>query len=425
LSSLGSVTENEEFRDQGKDPMITVTRRIMFAATTAMNSNDPVLGLLSVDYDSNDEPNKRQPPHIVQGPAKSGSTTELDNIREVNRKNIRTAPIVIEEEGVSPKSLNDRPKKRASREEPRWKPKITIDTVQDQEVCCGCKKETTKEIGFSPSNGGSTQYLCTKCYESMQTGSPVASKQELHIRRTVKVESLGDNQYSPLTASGEAGGDEEESDEEYEANDDDCETGEETVEFGHPDEVKLQALRGGGTGDSLFDNTTKWDDSWEYDNKGESEKSKSNQEGGESDGQESRRRNKEEERTDISEKRDGNGNRAEDTSARTGEMEEEAEESNLLDAVKVMEERDLEKLKKPTRAQWKYKKYKKKMGLGSSTRERIRLGRSRKKGSNSHRTSTGAYCIDKEQQSKEATMPKRSVSSGGREETASDSSKGK
>ena len=96
----------------------------------------------------------------------------------------------------------------------------------------------------------------------MQTGPPVAIKQEMHIRRTVKVDSLGDNQYSPLTASGEAGGEDEDSDEEYEANDDDCETGEETVEFRDQDEVKLQALRGGGTGDSLFDTNTKWDVSW-------------------------------------------------------------------------------------------------------------------------------------------------------------------
>jgi hypothetical protein len=226
-----------------------------------MNNNDPILGLLSVDYDSNDEPNERQPPPIVQGPAKSSSTTELDNIRAVNRKNIRTAPTGIEEDGVSPKSLNDRPKKRTLREEPRRKPNITIDTAQDQEVCCGCKKETTKEIGFSPSNGGSTQYLCTKCYESMQTGPPVAIKQEMHIRRTDNDESLGDNQYSPLTASGEAGGEDEDSDEEYEANDNVCEKGEETVEFRHQDEVKLQALRGGGTSDSLFDTNTKWDDS--------------------------------------------------------------------------------------------------------------------------------------------------------------------
>ena len=334
------MTENEEFKDQGKDPMITVQRRICFSATAAMNTNDPILELLLVEYDGNEEPKERQPPPIVQGPAKSGSTTELDNIREVNRRNIRTAPIVTEEDGVSPKSLNDRPKKRTLREETRRKPKITIDTAQDQEVCCGCKKETTKEICFSPSNGGSTQYMCTTCYESMQTGPPVAIKQEMHIRRTVKVKSLGDNQYSPLTASGEAGGDDEESDEEYEANDDDCETGEETVDFGQPDEGKLHALRGGGTGNSLFDTTTIWDDSWEHNNKGESGNTKSNSDGGESDGQESRRRNKEEERTDISEKRDGNGNRTEDTSSRKVEMEEEAEEANLLDDVKVMEERD-------------------------------------------------------------------------------------
>ena len=103
------MSENEEFKDQGKDPMIVVTRRIYFAATVATNTNDPILELLSVDYDGNEEPKERQPPTIAQGLAKSSSTTELDNIRAVNRKNIRPAPTVVEEEGVSPKSLNDRP----------------------------------------------------------------------------------------------------------------------------------------------------------------------------------------------------------------------------------------------------------------------------------------------------------------------------
>ena len=42
--------------------------------------------------------------------------------------------------------------------------------------------------------------------------------------------------------------------------------------------------------------------------------------------------------------------------SRKVEKEEEAEEANLLDEVKVMEESDLEKLQKPTRAQWKYRK---------------------------------------------------------------------
>ena len=56
MSSLGSVSENEEIKDQGKDPMITLTRRICFAATAAKNNNDPILGLLSVDYDCNEEP---------------------------------------------------------------------------------------------------------------------------------------------------------------------------------------------------------------------------------------------------------------------------------------------------------------------------------------------------------------------------------
>ena len=162
--SLGSVSGNEEFKDQGKDPMITVTRRICFAATAATNTNDPILELLSVDYDGNKEPKEQQPPPIIQGPEKISSNMELDNIRAVNRKNIRPAPTGGEEEGVSPKSLNDRPKKRPLREQSRrGKPNITIDTSRDQTVsCCGCTKETTKDIGLSPSNGGSTQYMCTK-----------------------------------------------------------------------------------------------------------------------------------------------------------------------------------------------------------------------------------------------------------------------
>jgi hypothetical protein len=95
LLSLGSVTENEEFKDQGKDPMITVTRRICFAATAATNNKYPILELLSVDYDGKEEPKEpkeRQPPPIVQGPAKSSSTTELDNISAVNLKNIIPRP---------------------------------------------------------------------------------------------------------------------------------------------------------------------------------------------------------------------------------------------------------------------------------------------------------------------------------------------
>ena len=169
MSSLGSVSENEEFKDQGKDPVITVTRFICFAATAATNNKDPILELLSVDYDGNEEPKEQQPPPIVQGPEKSSSTTELDNIRAVNQKNIRPAPTVVEEEGVSPKSLNDRPKKRPLCEQSRrGKPNLTIYTSQDQTVsCCGCTKETTKDKGFSPSNGGSTQYMCRTCYESM------------------------------------------------------------------------------------------------------------------------------------------------------------------------------------------------------------------------------------------------------------------
>ena len=114
--------------------MITVTRRICFAATAATNNNDPILELISVDHDGNDEPKERQPPPIVQGPAKSSSTTELDNIRAVNRKNIRPAPTVVEEDGVSPKILNDRPKKRPMCEQSRRKLSITIDTAQDRTV---------------------------------------------------------------------------------------------------------------------------------------------------------------------------------------------------------------------------------------------------------------------------------------------------
>ena len=96
----------------------------------------------------------------------------------------------------------------------------------------------------------------------MQTGPPVAIKQEMHIQRADNDGSLGDNQYSPLTVSGEAGGEDEDSDEEYEAKDEVFEKGEETVELRHQDEEKLQALRGGGTSDSLFDTNTNWDESW-------------------------------------------------------------------------------------------------------------------------------------------------------------------
>ena len=71
LSSLGSVTENEEFKDQGKDPMITVQRRICFAATAATIINDPILDLLSVDYDGKEEPKERQPPPSHKAQQKS------------------------------------------------------------------------------------------------------------------------------------------------------------------------------------------------------------------------------------------------------------------------------------------------------------------------------------------------------------------
>jgi hypothetical protein len=148
---------------------------------------------------------------------------------------------------------------------------------------------------------------------------------------------LGDNQYSPLTVSGEAGGEDEDNDEEYEAKDDVCEKGEETVEFRHQDKEELQALRGGGTSDSLFDTNTNWDESWEYNSKGKSEKSKAHLAEGDSDGQGSRLLNEKEERTDISEKRDGNGNRTEVTASRNAENVKEEEEVNLLDEVKVME----------------------------------------------------------------------------------------
>ena len=56
------------------------------------------------------------------------------------------------------------------------------------------------------------------------------------------------------------------------------------------------------------------------------------------------------------EKRDGNGNRAEVATSRNAENAKEEEEAKLLDEVKVMEESDLRKLRKPTRALWKYKK---------------------------------------------------------------------
>ena len=140
----------------------------------------------------------------------------------------------------------------------------------------------------------------------MQIGPPGVIKQETHTRSTDSDRNLGDNQYIILTVSGEAGGDNEDSKEESEANDDDCEKGEETVEFEHQEEDELQALRGGGTSDSLFDTNTKWEVSWEDGSKGKSEKSRVHQAEGDSDGQGSRSPNRKEERTDISGTRDGN-----------------------------------------------------------------------------------------------------------------------
>ena len=131
--------------------------------------------------------------------------------------------------------------------------------------------------------------------------------------------------------------------------------GEETLEFKHQDEEELQALRGGGTSDSLFDTNTTWEESWEHDSKGKSKKSRVHLAEGDSDGQGSRSLNRKEERTDISGTRDGNGNRAEVATSRNAENAKE-EEAKLLDEVKVMEESDLEKLRKPTRALWKYRK---------------------------------------------------------------------
>ena len=49
------------------------------------------------------------------------------------------------------------------------------------------------------------------------------------------------------------------------------------MEFDHHDEEELQALRGGGTSDSLFDTYTKWDVSWEDDRNGKNENSKLHQ----------------------------------------------------------------------------------------------------------------------------------------------------
>ena len=137
--------------------------------------------------------------------------------------------------------------------------------------------------------------MCMSCYESMQIGPPGVIKQE-----------IGDNQYIPLMVSGEAGGDEEDSEEESEANDDDCEKGEEIVEFEHQDEEELQALRGGGTSDSLFDPNTKGDVSWEDGSKGKNDKSRVHQAEVEIDRQCSRSPNRKEKRTDISGTRDGN-----------------------------------------------------------------------------------------------------------------------
>ena len=115
----------------------------------------------------------------------------------------------------------------------------------------------------------------------------------------------------------------------------------------HQDEEKLQALRGGGTSDSLFDTNTTWDESWDRDSKGKSDKSKVHLAEGYSDGQGSRSLNRKEERTDILGTRDVHGNRAEVATLRNAENAKEEEEAKLLDEFKVMEESDLEKLRKP------------------------------------------------------------------------------
>ena len=206
MSILGSVTENEEFNDQGKEPMETVTRRKCFTDSAATITNDPLLVLLSVEHGEHVEPIERPPPPILQAQAKISSTTELDNIRAVNRRNIRLESTGGKEDGESPKSLIDRPKKRSLYERlPRAKPNIAIDTSSDPEVnCCGCNTETTKDIYFSPKNGGVTQYMCKPCYESMQTGPPRVIRQDAKAIISDSEGELGDNHYSPLSVSEEA-----------------------------------------------------------------------------------------------------------------------------------------------------------------------------------------------------------------------------
>ena len=106
--------------------------------------------------------------------------------------------------------------------------------------------------------------------------------------------------------------------------------------------------------------------------------------------------------------------------SRNAENAKEEEEAKLLDEVKVMEESDLEKLRKPTRALWKYRK---EDGIRFLLAGKKQIGTSPEKRFKNSRTSTEVSCTDKGQKPKEAKMPKRSVSIEGLEENASNLSK--
>ena len=66
---------------------------------------------------------------------------------------------------------------------------------------------------------------CRAMYESMQTGPPGVIRQESKARSTDSEGELGESQYSPLTVSGEAEDDEDDSAEESDAEDNACERG--------------------------------------------------------------------------------------------------------------------------------------------------------------------------------------------------------
>ena len=123
------------------------------------------------------------------------------------------------------------------------------------------------------------------------------------------------------------------------------------VEFDHDDKGQLQAVRGGGSGDSLFAANNKWNKSWDDGSNDNHEIWKLPQEdrGGNHNGNHWRCKSSKESRTDESGKRDNNENRAD------ADTTQQVDDKGLV-GVKGMEARDMKKLKKPTKDVWKYGK---------------------------------------------------------------------